>query len=127
MEMDGNCQSSSAAAAATISDFENVPSNDEEALLKAVSQQPVSIAINGHEPNFHMYSGGVYTGECSNRLTHAVAVVGYGTSEDGQKYWLIRNSWGDSWGENGYMKIQRDSGVSGGLCGLAMEPSYPVV
>ncbi|GLU22883.1 hypothetical protein SLE2022_389240 [Rubroshorea leprosula] len=107
-------------------EVEEVPSNDEEALLKAVSQQPVSVAIEGSGYNFKNYGGRVFTGECGNDLDHAGTLVGYGTTEDGTRYWLVRNSWGESWGENGYMKIKRDAGVSGGLCGLAMKPSYPV-
>ncbi|GLT29564.1 hypothetical protein SLA2020_044220 [Shorea laevis] len=123
---DGTCQAENAKAAASISSFEKVPSSDEEALLKAVSQQPVSITIEGAGNYFKSYESGVFTGYCGNQPTHAVTLVGYGTTEDGTKYWLIRNSWGESWGENGYMKIQRDAGVSGGLCGLAIRPSYPV-
>ncbi|GLT29569.1 hypothetical protein SLA2020_044270 [Shorea laevis] len=125
--MDGTCQAEKATAAASISGFQEVTPNDEEALLKAVSQQPVSIAIEGSGYYFKNYESGVLTaGECGNNLDHAVTLVGYGTTEDGTKYWLIRNSWGETWGESGYMRIQRDAGVSGGLCGLAMKPSYPV-
>ncbi|GLT29565.1 hypothetical protein SLA2020_044230 [Shorea laevis] len=125
--MDGSCQAENAEAAASISSFEKVPSDDEEALLKAVSQQPVSVSIEGSGYNFMNYGGGVFAaGECGNDLDHAVTLVGYGTTEDGTKYWLIRNSWGESWGESGYMRIERDAGVSGGVCGLAMRPSYPV-
>ncbi|GKV36836.1 hypothetical protein SLEP1_g44927 [Rubroshorea leprosula] len=126
-EMDGTCQAESATAAASISGFEEVTPNDEEALLKAVSTQPVSIALEASGYYFKNYESGVLTaGECGNKLDHAVTIVGYGTTEDGTKYWLIRNSWGETWGESGYIRIQRDAGVSGGLCGLAMKPSYPV-
>ncbi|GKU92320.1 hypothetical protein SLEP1_g6064 [Rubroshorea leprosula] len=124
--MDGTCQAETATAAVSISGFEEVPPNDEEALLKAVSQQPVSTALEASGYYFKNYASGVFTGGCGNNIDHAVTLVGYGTTEDGTKYWLIRNSWGESWGENGYMRIQRDAGVSGGLCGLAMKPSYPI-
>ncbi|XVF27513.1 hypothetical protein REPUB_Repub14bG0114100 [Reevesia pubescens] len=113
---------------ADISSYEEVPSNDEEALLKAVTNQPVSIAIDGSGLAFMNYAGGVYNGDCGTDLTHAVTIVGYGTSsEDGSKYWLIKNSWGESWGENGYMRIQRDVDSPEGLCGLAKKASYPTI
>ncbi|GLU13789.1 hypothetical protein SLE2022_304000 [Rubroshorea leprosula] len=128
LEIDGKCQTEDAfMAAAMISGYEDVPKNDEEALLKAVSQQPVSVAIEAKGYLFQQYDGGVFTGDCGTDLDHAVTLVGYGTSEDGIKYWLIRNSWGENWGEGGYMRIQRDAGVPEGLCGIAMNPSFPVV
>ncbi|KAG4204435.1 hypothetical protein ERO13_A04G044100v2 [Gossypium hirsutum] len=111
---------------ATISGYQMVPKNDEEALLKAVTNQPVSVALEGHGRDFQFYNGGVFTGDCGNSLTHAVTIVGYGTSEEGLNYWLIKNSWGQSWGENGYMKIQRNVETQGGLCGIAMKGSYPI-
>ncbi|KAK4546986.1 hypothetical protein RGQ29_032847 [Quercus rubra] len=96
--MDGTCdQAKISINAASISAFEDLPSNDELALLQAVASQPVSISLN--------------TGQCGTDLNHGVLVIGYGTSEYGTKYWLIKNSWGTNWGENGYMRIQRDSGA----------------
>ncbi|KDP23192.1 hypothetical protein JCGZ_00325 [Jatropha curcas] len=74
---------------------------------------------------FQFYSGGVFTGDCGTELDHGVTAVGYGTSSDGTKYWLVKNSWGTSWGENGYIRMERDIDASEGLCGIAMEPSYP--
>ncbi|XP_038711432.1 senescence-specific cysteine protease SAG39-like [Tripterygium wilfordii] len=126
--MEGTCESSKIAnIAAQISGYEDVTPNSETALLQAVSQQPVSVAIDGSARDFRFYGTGVFTGECSTHLSHAVTAVGYGTSDDGTKFWLIKNSWGESWGENGYMKIQRDVDNPEGLCGLAKNPSYPVV
>ncbi|PPD68472.1 hypothetical protein GOBAR_DD34650 [Gossypium barbadense] len=112
---------------ATINEYQMVPENDEEALLKVVASQPVSVAIEGHGQDFRFYSGGVFTGDCGNALSHAVTVVGYGTSEEGLNYWLAKNSWGETWGEKGYIRIQRDANTPGGLCGIAMKASYPVM
>lgn len=69
---------------------------------------------------------GVFTGRCGTDLDHGVAVVGYGT-ENGTDYWLVRNSWGPSWGEDGYIKLERNVlNIETGKCGIAMEPSYPI-
>ncbi|XP_039064613.1 zingipain-2-like [Hibiscus syriacus] len=112
--------------AATISEYQMVPENNEDELLKAVANQPVSVALDGSGPDFKFYNGGVFTGECSSRLTHAVTIVGYGTDESGLDYWVIKNSWGNTWGEHGFMRIQRGADTPGGLCGIAMKASFPV-
>ncbi|PUZ36989.1 hypothetical protein GQ55_9G082100 [Panicum hallii var. hallii] len=125
---DGSCRSSAAAAsrAASIRGHEDVPRNNEAALAAAVAHQPVSVAINGADPAFRFYAGGVLGGGgCGTELNHAVTAVGYGTAGDGTRYWVMKNSWGASWGEGGYVRIRR--GVRGeGVCGLAKLPSYPV-
>ncbi|KAF8097718.1 hypothetical protein N665_0283s0022 [Sinapis alba] len=118
--------SSTHSVAATISGYQTVPSNDEQSLLKAVSKQPVSVSINGHEPAFKQYRGGIFDGDCGTQLSHAVTVVGYGVSEEGIKYWLLKNSWGQTWGENGYMRIKRDVDAPEGMCGLARLAFYPL-
>ncbi|KAJ9565867.1 hypothetical protein OSB04_001833 [Centaurea solstitialis] len=124
---DGICNTKKAAVpAATISGYEQVPANNEKALLQVVTHQPVSIAIDASGYGFHFYSGGVFDGICGTDLNHAITAVGYGTATDGTKYWLMKNSWGTSWGENGYIRIKRDVSAKEGLCGIAMDSSYPV-
>ncbi|KDP38777.1 hypothetical protein JCGZ_05113 [Jatropha curcas] len=123
---DDTCNTKKAAdKAAKINGYEDVPANSEQALLKAVANQPVSVAIDASGSAFQFYSGGVFTGDCGTELDHGVTAVGYGTSDDGTKYWLVKNSWGTSWGENGYIRMERDIDAKEGLCGIAMEPSYP--
>lgn len=124
---DGICDTKKASEhAAKISGHENVPPKNEEALLKAVTVQPVSVAVNGKAREFQLYGGGVFSGKCEPSIDHAVAVIGYGVSEDGTKYWLIKNSWGETWGDKGYMRILRDYVAPEGLCGIAQYPSYPI-
>ncbi|KAG7569094.1 Papain-like cysteine peptidase superfamily [Arabidopsis thaliana x Arabidopsis arenosa] len=122
---DGKCRSS-ARPAARISGFQTVPSNNEQALLEAVSRQPVSVSMDANGDGFMHYSGGVYDGPCGTSSNHAVTFVGYGTSQDGTKYWLAKNSWGETWGEKGYIRIRRDVAWPQGMCGVAQYAFYPV-
>ncbi|XP_024972191.1 vignain-like [Cynara cardunculus var. scolymus] len=110
----------------SIDGHEDVPVNDEDALMKAVANQPVSVAIDAGGSDFQFYSQGVFTGKCGTQLNHGVAVVGYDMSDDGTKYWIVKNSWGADWGENGYIRMQRGVPEKTGLCGIAMEASYPI-
>ncbi|KAJ0446755.1 putative fruit bromelain [Helianthus annuus] len=123
---DGTCNSNEASNhAAAITGHEDVPANSESALLKAVASQPISVAIDASGSDFQFYSSGVFTGDCGTELDHGVTAVGYGTSDDGTKYWLVKNSWGTSWGQEGYIMMQRDVEAKEGLCGIAMQASYP--
>ncbi|CAK8530680.1 unnamed protein product [Lathyrus sativus] len=112
--------------AAQVSGFRFVTSNDEQQLLQAVAQQPVSADIAIDE-EFRLYNGGVYSGSCGSSINHAVTIVGYGVSEEGEKYWLIKNSWGEGWGENGYMRLVREGGESSGHCSIATYAGYPIM
>ncbi|GJZ74144.1 senescence-specific cysteine protease SAG39-like protein [Tanacetum coccineum] len=124
--VDGTCNSNEKSNnAATITGHEDVPANSESALLKAVASQPVSVAIDASGSDFQFYSSGVFTGECGTELDHGVTAVGYGTSDDGTKYWLVKNSWGTSWGQEGYIMMERDVDAKEGICGIAMQASYP--
>ncbi|XP_058787427.1 vignain-like [Vicia villosa] len=124
---DGSCDASKAnVPAVSIDGHETVPKNDEDALLKAVANQPVSVAIDAGGSDFQFYSEGVFTGDCGKELDHGVAIVGYGVTVDGTNYWIVRNSWGPEWGEQGYIRMERNVSDKEGLCGIAMEASYPI-
>ncbi|KAL9326912.1 hypothetical protein ACSQ67_007557 [Phaseolus vulgaris] len=125
--IDGTCdQTKKKTKVVQIDGYEDVPSNNENALKKAVSHQPVSVAIEASGRALQLYQSGVFTGKCGTALDHGVVVVGYGT-ENGVDYWLVRNSWGTGWGEDGYFKMERNvRSTSEGKCGIAMDCSYPV-
>ncbi|RDX80579.1 Senescence-specific cysteine protease SAG39, partial [Mucuna pruriens] len=114
--VNGNCNTiAESEHAASITGYEDVPVNDEASLLKAVANQPVSVAVDASGDSFRFYSSGVFTGACGTNLNHGVTVVGYGVSHDGIKYWLLKNSWGAGWGEQGYIRIQRDVAAKEGI------------
>lgn len=113
----------------------DVEPNNEVALLAALHNGPVSVAIEADQAAFQFYKNGIIdTPTCGTALDHGVLLVGFGTDVVGGKskdYWLVKNSWGADWGEDGYVRIARNtSGVGGnssGMCGIAAQPSFPVV
>ena len=122
----GTCQKCSSVA--KISSCSDVKSNDQLSLKAAVAQQPVAVAIEADTRYFQSYSGGILdSASCGTQLDHGVLVVGYG-EENGTKYWLVKNSWSNTWGDNGYVKIARSESTNdAGICGIAMDPSFPSV
>ena len=107
----------------------DVTPRNEVDLEMAVSKGPVSVAIEADTRVFQLYTGGVLTDDaCGTNLDHGVLIVGYGTTEDLTDYWIVKNSWGTSWGENGYIRIGKSSDTNtAGICGIAQQASYPVV
>ncbi|KAH7672361.1 Actinidain protein [Dioscorea alata] len=99
--------------------------NNENALKLAVADQPVAAAVEGYGQHFQLYGNGIFTKYCGTKVDHAVAVIGYG-NEGGKDYWIVRNSWGDGWGEFGYMKLERNIQSRSGKCGIASWPYYPI-
>lgn len=109
-----------------VTGYYDVPADDEKALMEAVAQQPVSVAIEADEMAFQMYSSGVLTKKCGAKLDHGVLAVGYGTTEDGIDYWKVKNSWGPAWGEQGFIRLERGMAKEG-ECGINAMASYPEV
>lgn len=117
---------------AQIDGFKDVPPGDEQELEKAVSQQPVSIAIEADAKSFQLYEGGVYDSkDCGNNVDHGVLVVGYGLNTNHthpkhhKHFWKVKNSWGEEWGEGGFIRMARRVKSEMGQCGITTAPSYP--
>ena len=112
-------------AVVTVTGFKDVPPKDEDALKTAVALGPVSVAIEADKSAFQLYKSGVLEKKsCGTKLDHGVLVVGYGTAPGifGKKdYWKVKNSWGATWGEEGYIRLARGKN----MCGVAEQPSYP--
>merc|ERR1712178_567954 len=89
-------------------------------MQSAIQQQPVSIAIQADQSSFQHYTSGILSGNCGTNLDHGVLAVGY---DSGAGYWLVKNSWGTSWGDQGYIKLSQ----TGNVCGILSQPVYPTV
>jgi len=124
--VDGTCEYSKASVVFTNTGYTDVTANNQVALATAVAQQPVSVAIEADQSVFQLYTKGVITSsKCGTSLDHGVLAVGYGTSGS-QPYWIVKNSWGASWGNAGYVWIAKSASTNTpGICGISMDPSYP--
>jgi len=123
---DGSCKADPSHIGATCTGYVSVQSKSESALQQAVDGEgPVAVAIDASPFSFSFYSGGVYyESSCSStRLNHAVLAVGFGTS-GGDEFWQVKNSWGRSWGESGYIRMSRNRNNN---CGIATDACYPTV
>lgn len=117
----GDCQFVSELAIVNVSSWAILPTKDENSIETAVAHiGPVAVSINATPKSFQLYSDGVYDDDActADKVNHAMLVVGYG-----KDYWILKNWWGEHWGEGGYMKIRKGKN----LCGLANYAAYSVV
>ncbi|WCJ44754.1 Cysteine protease XCP2 [Euphorbia peplus] len=123
---DGTCEMTKEESdVVTITGYHDVPKNSEDNLLKALANQPLSVAIDASGRDFQFYSGGVFDGHCGTGLDHGVAAVGYGSAK-GLDYIIVKNSWGSKWGEKGFIRMKRNTGKPEGICGIYKMASYPI-
>ena len=124
----GTCDKSLYAnATLKVKSYADVQTNNADALKAALQNGPVSVAIEADKQVFQSYSSGILSGTaCGTNLDHGVLCVGWG-EENGTEYWLVKNSWGESWGDNGYIKMAVENTDAKGTCGiLSGPPSQPV-
>ncbi|KAK9885468.1 hypothetical protein WA026_010962 [Henosepilachna vigintioctopunctata] len=121
---DEKCKADSSKVVTKVSDYVQIESGNEEQLKNAIARQPVSIAIVANN-NLRAYHSGVFSDPFCifENLNHGVVAVGYGT-ENGQDYYLVRNSWGEEFGDKGYFKLARNKG---NMCGVTDVAHYPVI
>ncbi|XP_051050492.1 procathepsin L-like [Phodopus roborovskii] len=122
----GPCRYDPKFSAANVTSFVVVPSN-EDALMKAVATVgPISIGISSRLRSLLFYKSGLYYDpDCYNHFpNHSVLLVGYGEESNGQKYWLVKSSWGEEWGMDGYIKMAKDRNNH---CSIATIAAYPIV
>jgi C1A family cysteine protease len=125
----GTCQTSCKVnKKSTVSDFIDVAPSSDPDMMMALSKQPVAIALEADQREFQLYKSGVFTSACGVNLDHGVLAVGYGTLK-GDDYYLVKNSWSESWGANGYILLGRGPQYNkgDGQCGMLLQASYPLV
>jgi C1A family cysteine protease len=140
----GTCDSSKQSAAdgvakGVVTSLSDVTPQSCAQLMAAVQKGPVSVAIEADQSGFQHYSSGIFSGTCGTQLDHGVLVVGYGT-DGGSEYWKVKNSWGTTWGDAGYIRMAKSCASNGrellggggggggkGECGILAQPSYPIV
>jgi len=120
----GTCHFATANVGATIAGYKTVSSGSESALQTAVKEQPVSVAIDASHNSFQLYKSGIYyEPACSaTKLDHGVLAVGYGVDSSSNQYWFVKNSWGTSWGINGYIEMSKNRNNN---CGIATQAAFP--
>ncbi|KAM8735442.1 cathepsin K [Acanthopagrus schlegelii] len=125
--VDQPCRYNSSGMAAECRGYKEIPEGNEHALAVALYKVgPISVGIDATQSSFQFYSKGIYYDPNCNKddINHAVLAVGYGVSVKGKKYWIVKNSWSENWGRQGYILMARNRG---NLCGIANLASYPIM
>lgn len=121
----GVCKYKNTLKAFSFRNCAEVQPNSESQLMFAVTMQPVAVGVRADQDGFRFYKGGVFDGTCGPEHNHAILLTGFGT-EAGKKFWECKNSWSNTWGSFGFIKLAR-TGDGPGQCGIQTEPSIPVL
>ena len=118
---DGTCKQKTGHV--TVNSVAQVQARSTSALMSAIAKGVVSVTVEADRSVFQRYTSGILNStQCGTQMDHAIAAVGYGNL-NGQDYYIVRNSWGTSWGDKGYIKIAAVPGA--GICGIQLESLYP--
>lgn len=118
---DGSCKAKTGHVKVTT--YHKVTPKSSSQLMAAIAKGPVSVSVNASSSAFRSYKSGIVNStSCGTTTNHAILAVGYG-SENGKPYYIVRNSWGSSWGDHGYIKIAAVDGI--GICAIQSHPSWP--
>ena len=119
---DGFCRDVPLTKVASIAGVVELPTNNPQKLMEAVATQgPVSISVAASD--FKNYESGIYSGDCGYVTNHAVVLIGYGADDKGNLYWIVRNSWGEKWGEQGHIRLPREPDFSKVNCDYDLSPA----
>jgi len=120
----GTCGYDASKVSVKLSSVKNVTPDEVSTLEAAIKTEPTLVEVEADSLAFQTYSSGILSADnCGDRVNHTLLAVGYGTSEAGDFY-ILKNSWGASWGDSGYIKIFAKDGK--GICGVQEHPSYPI-
>lgn len=123
----GSCRASGCVVADSKTNGAKTVAKSDTALMAAIRISPTVVGVEADQQAWQLYRSGVVTTSCGTSLDHAVLAVGYGTDANGGDYYRIKNSWGSSWGESGYIRLGRGSAFgSSGQCGILMQAAYPI-
>jgi len=119
-----SCKASKSKEKVEVTTYSHVKNKSVTQLKAAIAKQPTCVSVDA-ETDFQFYTSGILNSKnCGTNLDHAVTAVGYGT-DNGQDYFLIRNSWGASWGEKGYIRLATQKDGQSGVCGVMLDSNYP--
>lgn len=119
---DDSCTWSKSEGKVLVTKVTNVPPNNAQQLMAAIAKTPVTVAVEA-DTNFQFYTGGILNSQyCGTNLDHAILAVGY---DQKGAFYIVRNSWGADWGENGYIRLAI-TGNDAGICGVQSDPSWPI-
>ena len=122
----GSCKRNQSKPSVYVANYNNVQPRSAAQLLAAIAKGPVSVTVDAQTPTFQGYTSGIMnSAKCGTSLDHAITAVGFGV-QNGQSYYIVRNSWSAGWGDRGYINIAAVEGTVG-ICGIQQSSVWPTM